>query len=260
MNQLRIYIGTEPKTKIFEQVLRYSIMKHLSPSVNVEIVSMIGPEWEVPKGLHQGTGFSLRRFMIPQKCNYTGFAVYMDADMYVFGDMGGILDYGRDGDLKNYSGVACTYQTDKYHPKHPAPQSSLMLLDCSLCQDWQPDRLWRTLRGGFDYPKFMHLEWMKHKPKMIPKRWNRLNDYVPGDTTVLHYTKEPDQPTYNPDHPHAALWQAGLKETIAAGQITKADFEEALSKWGVKEDWRPTNGLHPFYRSYLPLFDQQVGQ
>lgn len=256
MSQLRVFIGSEPKTRIFEQVLRHSIRKHIAPDCDLTITTMDGPGWEVPAGLHQGTGFSLRRFMIPTKCNFRGVAVYMDADMLVFDDMSKLLDFVSD---LNESGVACTYQVDKYNPKVPAVQSSMMVMNCEACDDWKLDRLWAMLRGGHDYPKFMHLDWLRAKPGVLPTDWNRLNDYVPGRTKILHYTSEPNQPTYKPDHPHAKWWHEALRAAILAGAVSKEDFEYGLSMWGVKEDWRSTNGIHPFYRKYLPLFEERVG-
>ncbi len=176
--------------------------------------------------------------------------------MLVFDDMSKLLHFVSG---LNESGVACTYQTDKYNPKIPAVQSSMMVMNCEACDDWRLDRLWGMLRGGHDYPKFMHLDWLRAKPAVLPTDWNRLNDYVPGRTKILHYTKEPAQPVYKPDHPHAKWWQDVLREAILAGAVSKADFEYGLSMWGVKEDWRPMNGINPYYRKFLPLFEERAG-
>ena len=123
---IRIFVGTEVKTKVPMDVLEYSIKRHTT--AEIKLTPMIGPDWEVPKGLHQGTGFSLRRFMIPHACNYEGLAIYMDADQLVFGDVKELISYA---DKLGDKSVACTYQPDKFSKK-PWPQTSVMVIDLSL--------------------------------------------------------------------------------------------------------------------------------
>jgi hypothetical protein len=104
------------------------------------------------------------------------------------------------------------------------------------------------------YVDFMHATWLVPSPVRLPTEWNHLNVHKPGKTKLVHFTKEPEQCWYKPDHPLSPLWQTELEATIKAGYIAKEDFEAALAKWGHKEDWRGQNGLHPFYKKYLPLF------
>lgn len=54
---IRIFVGTEEKTKVPFDVLSSSIKKWAS--VPVEITPMIGPKWTVPKGYikEQGLAF-----------------------------------------------------------------------------------------------------------------------------------------------------------------------------------------------------------
>lgn len=246
---LSFYIGTEEKTKVPEKVLAHSIKRRAT--CNVNFTSMIGDDWAIPSGLHQGTGFSLRRFLIPSKHKFSGLAVYLDADMVVFKDVAELLTYAEQL-VSSDCEVACTYQPDKFSKK-PWPQSSMMLINCSACSDWQPEQLWSKLREGHDYTRFMHLDWLKHKPLQIPTQWNNLNVYS-LDTRLLHYTKEPEQPWYKPNHPLAYLWERELKVALIDGAVTKADMEEALSRWGKPTgDKRVSNGLHPHYKQYLEL-------
>src|ERR1022692_373234 len=82
---VRIFIGTENKTRVFEAVLAHSIRTR--SSLPVEITPMIGSAWEYPADLPVGTGFSLRRWLIPAACGWKGRAIYLDADQLVFGDV-----------------------------------------------------------------------------------------------------------------------------------------------------------------------------
>lgn len=246
---VRIFVGTEEKTKVPFDVLSYSIRKRTS--MDVEITPMIGPGWVVPSGLHQGTGFSLRRFMIPKACGYKGYAIYMDADQQVFGDIAELWSYG---DKLGGKAVGCTYQTDKFSLKKPWAQTSVMIIDCEKC-GWVPERLWELLRSGFVYHNFMHLTFMKELPYEIPIYWNHLNVYKKGVTKLLHYTKEPEQPWYKPDHPLAHLWEEDFVKAVAEGAVSKSDFEAALALWNApKIDKRPKQGFNPYYRKYLANF------
>lgn len=245
---IKIFVGTELKTKVPLDVLAHSIRRHTVS--DVQIVPMIGGGWEVPAGLHQGTGFSLRRFMIPHACDYKGYAIYMDVDQLVFGDVSELWDYA---DQMVDREVACTYQPDKFN-KSPWPQSSVMVIDC-LKAEWHPDGLWSMLRQGYNYTDFMHLDFLDKPPLQIPTFWNHLNVYEETTTRLLHYTKEPEQPWYMPSHPLAQLWDRELSSAIAAGAVDKADFEFALDLWHKPRlDKRKTQGLHPYYKSYLNKF------
>lgn len=258
---INIYIGSEPKTEIARKVLEHSVRRHTS--ADVEFVPMIGREWEYDiGGIPVGTGFSLRRWMIPAHCGYQGRAIYLDADAMIFTDIEGLW---RLPDLPRVDNVTSpviwtTFQTDKWSPRRPVPQTSVMVIDCERAVDhdgFHIDRVLDDLRSKPTkdyYGSVMHASWLLGRVAHVADKWNSLNKYEAGRTRILHFTKEPEQPWVKPDHPLAHLWQAELKLTIKAGEITETEFEEALGRWGVKEDWRPTNGLHPMYRSYLDLF------
>ncbi len=248
-----LFVGSEPKTLIAAKVLCRSITARTKATVQITL--MEGDAcWEIPADLPKGTGFSLRRFLIPRAMNYKGRAIYLDADQLVLGDIRELWDMPYV--YPNADGVVwCTYQTDKHHPRRPSPQSSVMVINCEKAADWKPEKHWSWLRSGkVSYADFMHLSWLRPQAVCMPTKWNRLNDVVVGDTRLLHYTREGRQPWYDPKHPHAGVWQAELELSIKEGYVTREMFEAALAKWNVKEDWRSCNGLHPFYKRYLPLF------
>ncbi len=254
---MRIYIGTESKTLIAQKVLEYSIVRRAS--VPVELVPMVGSAWEYPTGgIPVGTGFSFRRWMIPRATEWEGTAIYLDADQLVLHDIAELAELCSDPTAAT---VRCSYQPDKFSAT-PWPQTSVMWIDCekagrdASAWGFRIDQLLARARGWTkkQYADFMHGTWLAVPPARLPTRWNHLNVYEPGNTRLLHYTKEDQQPWYYPKHPQAGLWREELKEAIRNGYIDKADFAAALGKWGVKEDWRPTNGLHPSYADLLPLF------
>ena len=253
---IRVFIGTEPKTEIARKVLECSIMRRTD--AQVEFYPMIGKEWEYPTAnIRVGTGFSLRRWMIPAACNWEGRAIYLDADQLVLGDIQELWNKLQTHPAPFGTSAWMTYQPDKFR-KTPWPQSSVMLIDCSAAKaqwGWYIDNVLRYLKENPTqeaYANFMHATWMDPQPKQIETHWNNLNEYYPGKTRLLHFTKEPEQPWYKPDHPLAKLWQQELNVAIHLEFVTKEMLEEALAKWNVKEDWRPTNGMHPDYRKFVP--------
>ena len=252
--RVRIFIGTEPKTEIARKVLECSIIRRTE--MQVEFIPMIGKEWEYSiEGITVGTGFSLRRWMIPAYCGWQGRAVYLDADQLVFGDIWDLWTKPMQlGGMGEYT-VWCTYQPDKFSKK-PWPQTSVMVIDCEKAKgQWGFDiaKVLRHLRGDpSGYADFMHGTWLDKPPVQIETEWNHLNVFEKGKTKLLHYTKEPEQPWYKPDHPLAHWWKTELSIAVNCGFVTKEMLLEALSKWQVKEDWRNTNGLHPEYKKFIP--------
>jgi hypothetical protein len=277
---IRVFVGTEPKTEIAAQVLKHTILKNTQSEV--EITFMIGAGWEYPiKDIKVGTGFSLRRWMIPKAAGWHGYAIYLDADQIVFADIAELWELIQSTAYRHPQPILwTTYQPDKYN-KHPAPQTSVMGIDCgNAFEVWgfDIDKVLAHLRGHPTkeaYAKFMHAEWLKEKLKPEPKgnsaelreddglrvnlrhpielpvEWNHLNVYKHGQTKLLHYTKENEQPWYKPDHKLAKHWCKALQDAIDEGLVTQEMLKEGLANWGKKQDWRPTNGLHPSYKKYL---------
>jgi hypothetical protein len=200
--------------------------------------------------------------MIPAYLEWSGKAIYIDADMVVFGDIQELWDKGKATPTQSSPVIWCSFQPDKFR-KEPWPQTSAMLIDCEEAKPYwgfRIERILEHLRVSPDrdtYAELMHATWLD-RIQRIGDEWNHLNKFVPQGkpkhTRLIHYTKEDAQPAYRPDHPLAHLWQKELKEAIEAGAISRDDFEFGLSQWGKKEDWRPTNGLHPHYKKYLQYF------
>lgn len=256
---IRIFIGSEPKTKIFCDVLMFSIRRRTSKPVEFTVMDGTDSRFAVPESLKQGTGFSYRRWLIPRACNFTGRAIYMDADQLVLHD---VWDLWTKPDTLPGPAGACawlTYQPDKYSTR-PWAQTSVMVINChdagsSWC--FRPDELFAWSKQHAErshYVALMHCAYLSPEPVQIENNWNALNTYEKGKTKLAHFTSEPNQPTVKPNHPLAYLWQAELSAAIQAGAVCRVDFEAALAKWGVKEDWRSTNGLHPYYKKFLRRF------
>lgn len=254
MDAIRIFIGTEPKTKIMCQVLRHSILSRTSSPV--EFVDMAGPEWEYPTdGIKVGTGFSLRRFMVPAACQWIGKAVYLDADMVCFADISEMLAPSHASPYQGETAIMA-YRPDKFSKK-PWPQSSAMVINCDRAQGewgWHLDKVLHHLRKRNtrdDYVKFQHFTWAKPQPGRLDPEFNSFNEYAENKTKILHMTKEDTQPVYRPDLPISRVWEHEAVEAVKVGAVDRETIEDGLAKWKVKEDWRSTNGLHPYWKKLL---------
>lgn len=252
---VRIFIGTEPKVRVAELVLRYSILKHASLPVEF---TALDDTWQIPHGIRQGTGFSLRRWMIPERCEFTGRAIYLDADMLVLSDVAELWRMPEEIPSDTAT-VWCAYQPDKHYPKG-GMQSSCMVIECARASYWRTKDFWDWFRAGkVHYPKFMHGDpWLKEQPIDIGTEWNDFNRYRPGVTKLLHYTREAHQPWYRPEHAFRQLWEEHLVEAIRAGAVPFKEFEHAISRFGKPDpsDRRRTYGIHPHFRKHLNVYKE----
>jgi len=253
--QIKVFIGSEPKTKIVKKVLEYSIRKHtkadiLFPGLEGE------DDWRERKDAkHQGvgTGFSLLRWDIPRRCGHQGFAVYLDTDIICLEDIQQLFE--ADCDFPNDKcSIWCTYQPSRWF-KEATPETSVMLIDCAKAKFNQPDlaaciTYIRDDTNRTKYVKIMRALKHQNAPQRIPESYNHLNNYVKDKTKFLHYTIEPKQPWYDPKHPHRDLWEALLKETIDSKIVTKDEIKEAVANYVPHIGSKRGTGMNPYWKKY----------
>jgi hypothetical protein len=256
---VRVCIGTEPKTKIPCKVLRYSIEKHLNPNFVIEFHEMMGNSWSSRNKakLGSGTGFSLFRWYIPEYFMYQGKAIYLDVDMLCFTDIAEfwlIDETSRANKHGKRASVFCTFQKDKWFSR--APATSAMLIDCELAlEDWQYNSaasIEAYLAGDTNRERYIKLMHAQHcaNVKEIPLRWNRFNEYLSGDTSILHYTIEPQQPWYFPAHSNKDLWRDYLLETIDLGIVTKEEIRNEVAIFKPHTKTTRGQGLNPYWAKF----------
>jgi hypothetical protein len=264
---IRVFVGTEAKTLVPYLVLRHSIVSRTNQAVEVVEMGDFDP-WVVPPDVHQGTGFSLRRWMIPQACHFQGTALYLDADQIVLADIAELWRYREHGRT-----IACCYRPDKSSAMltgvsdSPVPQTSVMVINCDRCDPaaWDVRAIFGRIRAAGPprssaavrvYQEVMHGRLVSDEPFPLDPRWNEFNA-LQADSKLLHYTIEWQQPWYQPDHPLSALWEAELVRAIAARQVTAEHLRNAirLGEAGSR-DWRKFGGLSPHFKKYIGLADQ----
>lgn len=172
------------------------------------------------------TPFSFQRFLIPELCGYQGKAIYLDADMQLFSDIGSLWQspmYGHD---------LLTVREGKGGRKG---QFSVMLLDCERLQ-WRIE----TIVQGLDEKRYSYEQLMYEMcvaasvGRTLDPAWNSLEKYELGQTQLLHYTDMDTQPWVSLNNPLRHLWVDCLKRAIDASFITQEDLAREIAVGHVR--------------------------
>ncbi len=235
---LKIFVALDESQLVAARVLEFTIQEHASQPVR--LVPMLDMPTPTPKDERNRprTGFSFYRFLIPSLAGYRGRALYLDADMQVFGDVSEIWNVPMDG-----KAILCTSQTevpDEWKDTSwfkPGRQLSVMLLDCSRLR-WDVDEIVAGLdRGDYTYEQLMFDLCIVDPDEIadtLPPEWNHLEHFEAGETKLLHYTVVPTQPWKNDRNPLAELWTTSYRDAVRAGAVPREEVERLVRKRHVK--------------------------
>jgi len=166
---LKVFVGTDDMHGDAERVLEYSIRKNTAEDVEL---TFMNPGWKsIP------TGFTTHRYMIPQLCNWEGYAIYLDVDMLVLGDLSELMSYKEEGkwaicDIGRY-------------------RDEVAVIDCSLNVLPTEEQL-KSSEGKALAKQALR----EHYSTTIPTTWN--TDTLSPDAKLIHYTNLRTQP-WQPD-------------------------------------------------------------
>jgi lipopolysaccharide biosynthesis glycosyltransferase len=229
---LTVYIGTEDDQLIPQKVLEYSIKKNAKTPVEVRAVKQ-----ELERV--GGTNFGFVRFLVPSFNNYQGKAIYLDADQLVFSD---INELASALDMEHAIGLVNNPKGTfggKVVGQHN--QTSVMVLNCSMLKDWNPNSIFKHVvpnrsqlkKGQIHYRDFMMLSWFNQKKiKPIDPRWNHFNIVEP-DTKLTHFSYVRAQPWKNPSHPLTKFWGQWLRKAIRAGAVTRLELMREIMRGAI---------------------------
>ncbi len=234
---LRIFVGSEPSQVVAHRVLEFTIRRHAS--IPVEVTPMIDlplPEPSDPANRAR-VGFTFSRFLIPELCGFQGRAVYIDADMLVFGDVAELAALPMDG-----AKVLCTYQRElpeAWREKagfRPGRNVAVLVLDCGAL-DWDATKIVAGLdEGRYTYEELVYdlrLVEAEAVHDTIPPEWNHLERFDPT-TRLLHYTVVRTQPWKVDKNPLGHLWMTAFAEAMEAGAVPPAEVEDGIAKGWLK--------------------------
>lgn len=237
---VRVFVGADESQLIAARVLEYSIRKHTDLPVRVWPMLDITAPTPRSRANRPRTSFSFSRFLIPELAGRRGRAIYLDADMLVFGDIRELADAPFNGHH-----LLCTRQdvppaawTDSAW-FHPGPQMSVMVLDCESL-DWDIERIIDGLDAGrYSYADLLFRMCVVPPERVdstLPPVWNHLEHFEAGQTRLLHFTVVPTQPWKSGKNPLGQLWMETYAEAVAAGAVAPLEVERALRQGHVRPE------------------------
>ena len=86
---INVFIGYDCKEKVAFSGLEYSILRNSTKPVTITPVYLpnIKDDFVRERNNLSSTEFSFSRFMVPHLMNYKGWAVFMDCDQLMLGDI-----------------------------------------------------------------------------------------------------------------------------------------------------------------------------
>lgn len=227
-DSVRVFVAATSAEWLPCRVLEFSIKE--TSVLNTSVQAIYNFKRNIPMPLatenRPRTPFSFQRFLIPELCGFSGKAIYLDADMQVFQDI---------GDLWNQDLAGCNLQTVQDAKKGRRGQFSVMLLDCNSL-NWNIEQIVADLDAGrLDYGGLMYeMRVADMVGRAIPSDWNSLEHFEAGKTALLHYTDMHTQPWVSTENPLGTLWIACLRRAMQTGFVTRDELIREISAGHVR--------------------------
>lgn len=230
---VRIFVGCMPEQDLAYLVLKYSVRRHASLSVEVqrldEMVARKGIVIPIPVDQRSRgrTPFSFQRFAIPALCDYSGRALYVDSDMLVLKDVRSLWTH----DMADHQMVSVAEPASSGR----RPQFSVLLLDCERLR-WNVADLVKGLdENRWSYEALMYqMASVESWEASLPPTWNSLESHQPGQTHLVHFTDMDGQPWLNAFHKLGPLWVQYLLDAIRDGDISIEKVMHEVEKGNIR--------------------------
>lgn len=227
-NPVRVFVASTPAEWLPMKVLEFSIRETTSLPVEVSAIYTFNRQIPMPREVNNRprTPFSFQRFLIPELCDFSGKAIYMDADMQVFHDI---------KNLWNQDFNDCDLQTVQEGSNGRKGQFSVMLLDCQALK-WNVDRIVDDLNAGkMSYSNLMYdMCVAKTIGRDISAQWNSLEQYDKEKTNLLHYTDMKSQPWVSTSNPYGDIWVACLRRALNDGFISREELLKEIDAGHIR--------------------------
>ena len=94
---INVFIGYDKNEKVAFNVLSYSILKHSTRSVAITPIYLpnIKDSFIRERSGIESTDFSFSRFIVPHLMNYQGWALFLDCDQSMLGDVADYMAFER---------------------------------------------------------------------------------------------------------------------------------------------------------------------
>lgn len=167
---LSIYIGYDPRQPIALNVLQSSIYRNSSKPVSITPLVLT----QLPLKREGLTPFTYSRFLVPYLCEFKGWALFLDLDMIVLGDIAELFNCADD----KYSAMVVKN-------KMKFEWASAILFNCAKCKMLTPQFV-------TEHPSLHNMSWLKpDEVGELPAEWNHLVGYdePKENPKLIHYTQ-----------------------------------------------------------------------
>ncbi len=198
----KVFVGYDPREDIAYQVCKHSIARRnkevlVRPLVQKELREA---GWYTrPVDPLSSTEFTFTRFLIPELCDYKGWALFMDCDMILLTDIQELFDQADEKyavmcvhhDYTPREGLKMDGQKQSIYPRKN--WSSVMLFNCGHPSNKQINS--SVVNDTNITGKYLHrFSWLKDSEiGELSHEWNWLTDWYkePEDVKpkLLHYTE-----------------------------------------------------------------------
>ena len=191
---LRVFIGFDKAEIAAYQVCSYSIIKNSSEPVCITPLNIRHFPWFKNTDYKASTEFAFTRFLVPYLCGYEGYALFMDCDMLVTGDIAELFQEAKGCNTvsvvkhryePNMADKFLGQQQTNYEKKN---WSSVMLFNNENCQALTKHYV--NTAGGLALHQFA---WAKKVGELSPL-WNCLvgektTHGVISKPNIIHFTR-----------------------------------------------------------------------
>jgi hypothetical protein len=198
----KVFIGADPRQTVSLTTLMHSIVKHSKSPVSLTPLVI----QTLPMKREGLTPFTWSRFLVPYLCNYQGFALFLDADMLVRGDITELFAHA-DGEK--------AVQVMKDQPRFE--WASAILYNCAhpanrvLSPEYVDDPSTKDLHS---------IKWVKDElVGEFPREWNVCIPYTqnpPENPKLVHFTQGVPHWWETLNQPYADEWIQTAKESIGS--------------------------------------------
>lgn len=231
--KIRVFVGADRSQALAVPVLEHSIKRHTA--AQVEVIPMLDLPVPRPRDPRNGqrTGFSFSRFCIPALAGYQGKAIYLDADMLVFGDILELWSLPMDGAkvlIQKEVKFGDLTTNKQGAPRKRINQSAVMVLDCARL-DWSIEKIVADMDSGlYNYEQLMYEMCVLDAADIrfsVPFEWNSLEHYD-STTRLLHYTDACTQPWTFAGNKLGKLWFEEIRQMLDDGSMALTDLSREI--------------------------------
>lgn len=227
MEELRVFVGYDPREDIAYQVCKHSIETRSKNAVVKPLVQKELREqgyYDRPIDKLASTEFTFTRFLVPELSNFNGWAMFMDCDMILQTDIAELFAQANDKyavmcvkhDYTPKEGTKMDGQAQTVYPRKN--WSSVMLFNCSHPSNQELNV--ELVNDPKVTGKYLHrFSWLKDEEiGELGPEWNWLAGWYKepedGSPKLIHYTEGgPWFENYRNCEYHAE-WKTELQEMM----------------------------------------------